>query len=479
MQRLLPDPMAPPRRRLVAALLALVACACAAREAEPPRFPKANLLLVSLDTLRADHVGCYGAGRARTPHLDRLAAEGVRFAQAIAATNHTAPSHATMLTGTSPAVHGLVNSETGRPRKIPRSIPTLAERLRKEGYATAADTGAGYVRKEFDFDRGFDTFHAEFTGIVPKVEKALRWFDQLAPDRPGFYFLHTYQVHAPYLPPEDDLERLCAAHGGSVLPERLRRIFALPLEQRLPKGHGMLLADAQDLSETDVECLRALYRETVEVADRELGRILDGLRERGRLERTLVVVTSDHGEEFGEHGGFQHESVFEEILHVPLIVRFPGGAHAGSVVEAGFGAVRLLPTILDWLALPEPTGIDGASGAAWVVAEPSRETVVFANLDKKRKLLLSVARTRFLKVLRGRSAENGFRPLRAFDLAADPREVSPRDPEALPGASDLVEAIRAQERIWTVFQELHAGSAAEGELTEELAAELEALGYLK
>ena len=285
----------------------MVAAACATGPSTPPPAPPSNLLLITLDTVRADRLGAYGAAGAATPALDGMARAGVRFEQAIAAAPLTLPSHATILTGLPPTRHGLRHNGAGR---LADPIDTLAERLRAAGYDTAAFVGAFVLDRRFGLDQGFALYDDEIPrgATAPHleaerpasavVERALGWLAERE-GRPFFAWVHLYDPHAPYAPPE-------------------------PFRSRFP---------AQP------------YEGEIAAVDAQVGRLLAEIESRGWSDRTLVAVAGDHGESLGEHGEATHGLLlYEATLRVPLLLR-GAGLPAGGVVRAPVGLTDLGPTL--------------------------------------------------------------------------------------------------------------------------------------
>ncbi|MCI0547395.1 MAG: sulfatase-like hydrolase/transferase, partial [Candidatus Rokubacteria bacterium] len=283
------------------------------------RLPAArgyDLLLVTLDTVRADRLGAYGSRSAETPSLDRLARQGLRFETAIAAAPLTLPSHATMLTGLLPPRHGLRNNGAGA---LPPGMETLAMRLSSAGYRTAAFVGAFVLDRRYGLDHGFEHYDdaierdpnaltsrvAERPGSVV-VERALSWIG--APDeRPFFAWVHLYDAHAPYDPPE-------------------------PFRSRHPASR---------------------YQGEIASVDAQVGRLLDLLEKTGRAGRTVVAVVADHGESLGEHGELTHGLlVYEPTLRVPFLLRAPGVVPAGRTVTEPVSLADLGPTLAGLLERP-------------------------------------------------------------------------------------------------------------------------------
>ncbi|MBL8694179.1 MAG: sulfatase [Planctomycetes bacterium] len=471
------------RSPLRLASLALLAAAAGAglwfamgRRANSPRFPGAHAILLSIDTLRRDALTSYGAPPSATPALARLAADGVVVEQAIAASNYTAPSHATMLTGASPRVHGVLNTHKSSPRPIPPELPTLADRLRAAGYATYGDSDRGYVSKAFGFDRGFDTWREEQTGLRPKIDGAIRFLESLPPGKPGFVFLHTYETHAPYLPTEEELDRLSARfRDAHIAPRVLRRI--LRNEEADAENHGDLFEDAFHFRPEDIAFLRAVYASKVREADAAVGALHAQLSERGLLDKTVWVVTSDHGEEFKEHGSWQHQTVFDPVARVPLLVRLPGALHAGSRRDVVFPAISLAPTLLDLLGIAPPENLEGYSLASDLAGSRGAPTDAAHCVNYHSEAWVGTAvRSPRSKVIAPAPGTSGAPE--AYDLAADPEE---KDPQKI-GSEDskrlMVELARTL-TLWEALRGRFNPPANTAPLDEQALEQLRGLGYGK
>jgi len=390
-----------------------------------------RVVLVTIDTLRADHVGCYGAEGAETPALDALAAEGVRFAHAISPAAITLPSHATLLSGRDPPQHGVRHNGFFR---LPADVPTLTEQLRGAGFATAAFVSAFVLDDRYGLDRGFDLYDANLgvsrtsggPGVVAErrgdhtVDAALAWLEE-APDR-FFLWVHLYDPHAEYEPPAPFADRFAGRP----------------------------------------------YDGEVAFADAQLGRLRAGIEAR-HPGGTLWWVTSDHGESLGEHGETTHSyGVYETTQHVPLIAAGPG-LPRGRVVEGLVALADVAPSALALAGLPP---LDGATGASVVAAargegELARRAAwletLATQLDMGWSPLLGV-RTAGHKYIRAPEPE-------LYDLAADPRELVNRAAEepALVAELDRLVEERAQGRPVVLNLQPDA----------EDRARLEALGYLR
>lgn len=361
-------------RSLLAPLAVLVA-ACGGAEAPQVR----HVLLITLDTTRADHLGCYGGARNETPALDALAREGVRFSDCTSAAATTLSSHTSLLTGTYPHRHGVVrNGFTVDPGNW-----LLAEVLRDAGFWCTAVLGSSALVERTGLSAGFHVYDDEFdVPISPGgadqeqrlagsvTDAVLAHVDEVLARDGGdearlFLFAHYFDPHAPYAPPPE----LAREQGASLsvgdfddiegaVRAQQKRFLGEELGQQAVISRGLPRRLAEPLSSTpstiDVE-LAKLYAAEVASMDREIGRLLLGLESRGLLADTLVVVTADHGETFWEHGNFWNHGLWvsQTDVHVPLIVRLPRGQSAGLEVSVPVSGVDVTPTILDVLGLLE------------------------------------------------------------------------------------------------------------------------------
>ena len=444
-----------------------------------PRAAGPSVLLVSLDTLRADFVGAYGSTRGLTPNLDRLAAEGLLCADASASSPYTLPSHATMLTGQQPSVHGV--TDHGRRLTSARSR-SLAEVLAEAGCATQAFTSGGFLNAEFGLTRGFDGFAvidplradepereaevdarhgARVAGVLTRLRAehgppALeRWLRAHADER-FFLFVHSYSVHD-YVAPA---ELLACAELGCTQPE-------VPLLAHTPEEAAAFTPEMR-------AHLVHRYEAALRHADRRVGELLALLDELGRSADTLVVVTSDHGEEFFERGFLQHGgTLHEEILRVPLLFRGPG--IAPGVLTRPAMLADLAPTILARLGLPafaQAQGVD-LLGPRWP------ERAVWAEVEDGFAWRYARRSEAGLKSVHGPERPGLIFPSPApwqhFDLARDPAERAPL-------ASDDPRLAAARQELERQREQLETLGAALGELgaatlDDATRAELDALGY--
>jgi arylsulfatase A-like enzyme/Tfp pilus assembly protein PilF len=303
-------------------------------------LPPPNVLLITIDTVRADHVGAYGATSGATPTLDRLAREGVRFADATSQAPLTGPAHAAILTGQYPARLG-VRDNASTP--IPPGTATLATLLKSRGYRTAGFVGAFILGPEYGFAQGFDAFDASFAkfsaGMKLQAQRragevtdaALKWLSSTQHPAPStqhwFAWIHYYDAHAPYEPPA-------------------------AFRTRFPASP---------------------YDGEVAYVDSNIAKVIAALEASGQLDRTLVVVVADHGEGLGDHGEQEHGLfLYESVLHVPWIMRLPAHVSAGTVVKTQVRAIDILPTIAAIAGAPSPK-VDGLNVMPFVGGTAPRD----------------------------------------------------------------------------------------------------------
>ena len=419
------------------------------RQADPAAW---NVVLLVLDTLRADRLGSYGHTRPTSPNLDALAARSFRFETAISQSSWTRPSHRSMFTGLYPLSQGGLSS------------PPIAEVLWRNGFRTQAITGGAQLRYRFGFSRGFES-HA-IDKWVRGVERVVDTFESDR-HRRHFVFLHSYEIHDPYVHTE-----LAAGMDPGRVGARFTR-------------RGLARLDGKP---TDAErrYIEALYDSGIRYADAQVGRLFGELERRGLLERTLLIVTSDHGEEFWEHGHWGHgRTMYDEQSRVPLILHVPEAMRAALGLGEGARTIRqqvrlvdLYPTLLDLLGIPLTHTVHGRSLRPTLHGQRLPAVDAFSESIYWGKTEVKALRSERYKYFRGLAKNPARDPVEGwealYDLAADPRE--------------LVDVRSSNERILVhmrslVDRILAAGTTA-GEdavpedMDAELKAELQALGYL-
>ena len=460
---------------------------------EPGIAVNADVLLVIIDTLRADGLSCYGNPRATSPNIDAFAALSARFDECLAQAPNTATSHATLFTGLHPWTHRVANLtslEDGTPG-LPPAFETLAERFQGAGYQTAAFTDGGPLGRTWNLTQGFEILEARYEGVQAKVDQVLAFLDARSDERPLFLLVHTYQVHLPYAPPGEWVERFAAGYEGP-LREALAEIRA----QRAAGGEiqpdgKLMLEDKGSFDERDWEHLRALYDAEIGYTDHELARLLDVTQGSGVLANAVVAITSDHGEEFREHGRVGHVQLYRETLRVPLILRLPDGLGRGRVVGEPTGLIDVFATLLEAAGIAPPAYVESRSLLPTLRGERVTERPLFAETTEH-----LYARGRSLEWRRSvRASGSSYLSTRAqpddptsettalFDLEQDPLEERDRLGPSADARSEalarevarlLAEHLLAQEALRV---ELGRSAAYVVPADDELARELRALGY--
>jgi len=419
---------APRGHRLWACLFAMgvllgPGCRGAARPA--PRRP--NVLLVVIDTLRADRLHCYGARRRTSPHLDALASQGVLFEGAYSAAPWTLPAVASLLTSTYPSRHG-VRDSAGVESRLSDDLTTLPEVLQQAGYDTRGFSSHPWISPQFGFGQGFadgafrllregDTDSPKDDGAVTR--HVVRWLrsgpraDASRADRQFFLYVHYMGPHTPYAPRRRDIEALLGR-----LPDRppfSAWLAGLPAERyynELRRG-----AVAGRLTAADREYQLDLYDTEVSNVDRHLGRVLATLAEAGLDDDTLVVVTADHGEAFLEHRSMGHaDHLYRELLHVPWVMRWPGQSWPARVREP-VHQVDLMPTILDIVGVRPPAALQGVSRLSPRSVEPDAGFAEASQPDPGRQMKLMRGRYSYIADLRDEARDE------LYDVWRDPGET--------------------------------------------------------
>jgi arylsulfatase A-like enzyme len=492
------------RARTSFVFLVALAAGCANELGPSPR----GVLLVSIDSLRADHLSCYGYRSATNPGLDTspvidrmLAASGARFTQAVSTTSWTLPSHMSMLTGLPAELHGV--RELGLVLDDDKTL--LAEVFRSAGWRTGGFWSGPNVHPFFGFGRGFEAYVDCSTSTVSDPEalfaigpgltaeeidaksadlKSLHgsshvgqtgprlvaafdtWFDEIGDDERFFAFVHMWDVHYDYEPPPE-FDRFDPSYAG--------RDNGVGVTERYP--------GTKPPAPRDLEHIIALYDGEILFTDHNVGRLLERLQRAGRLDDTLVVLTSDHGEEFREHGMFGHgNTLYEESVRVPLILRYPERVPAGTTVDATASLVDVAPTILELCDLPAPDGMWGRSllpalgGDLAQRPAPMERTWMRPAPDTDEGFTVQSIRgvhSGTHKLVRETDRDGGR--VYFFDLEADPTERSPIVTGQLgKGDARVVEA-RA---LWRDLDRRAAQLDAPGAMPEDLEQGLGAAGYL-
>ncbi len=484
---------------MLRALLVLASCfAFACSSGEPGSDAPPYVVLISIDTLRADALGTYGQTRATSPFFDSLAAQSIVFTHAYAQAGQTAASHMTLFTSLYPSVHRvsnyhvdekLANSNGIVHFRVDPKVTTLAQSMKRAGYATAAFTGGGNLNHETGFDQGFDVFDADpsngMNGFQQPfdVSRASQWIDANKSGR-FFLFLHTYMPHGPYLPPAPWNTAFDPDYVGKMYTDRASYFAQKSLGAAALEKSYWDRFDAKD--PRDLRHLLALYHGGVRAADDALAKMIDALKQSGVWDKALVLVVSDHGEEFLEHGQVQHPGeLYRELVHVPFLLHLPTGE--AKRIDAPVRLIDVLPTLCEFVGAPVPKEAQGASLVPLIRGTRSDRPVisetVFSWLAAKDQPLRP---NEFLRTLRAgewmylviTGADRRVEEL--YKVSDDPNET--KNLIADPNAREVLERLRRAmadhdrecERLAGSFQVTNAG-----DLSEKTRRQLESLGYAK
>lgn len=421
--------------------------------ASPPASPnkaraRPNVVVYLVDTLRADHLGCYGYPKPVSPHLDRFAEGATLFETAIAQAPWTRPSVTSVLTGLGPLEHGVRTLED----RLPDAAETLPERLRAAGYRTAAFSTNWHVSVETGLGQGFDdfVFFPQDPDSAAVNRRVLAWLDAHQGAEPFFLYIHALDPHAPYTPPPDLRRRFApAARPQAGTTESLKRIYAVRGKRR-----------AERIAE-----VAPLYDAEIAANDRSFGALLAALKERKLFEESLIVFVSDHGEALGEHQDFGHaRSLYADQLDVPLVVKLPFQKR-GERVSRLAQHVDLLPTVLAAAGLPPASGLPGEDlfGPA-----RQREPAAFSHLSYSGREGMSVVFDGW-KRIEPWSRKLGERP-ELYREGDERRDLAAENPVRNGFLGSLLRAEKLRGR--------HGLRPEEAGMDEETRRGLEALGYL-
>ena len=465
------------QRRAAALALLLAAALQACGGGEPGFAPPRNVLLISLDTLRADRCGFLGCERPTTPFLDELAARGVVFERHMANSNNTLISHASILTGLVAPFHRTYDYRTpGQQSALAPAIQTVAEAFRAGGFATVAYTAhPAWLGDAFGLQQGFQELRSDWADAPTINKRFLGWLGRRKDEAPFFAFLHYYDAHSE-IGAVDARARL----PYDATPELVERFAGAPPEGFTGCAHGrpgacaseylqLVSAGDEPMPPEHLRYIRDLYDAGIAKLDGHLRELFDELGRRGVLDDTLVVVTSDHGEEFLEHGQMLHYQYFDEIMHVPLLVVLPGEGAPARRVRGVTRSIDVAPTLLELAGLP-PIG-HGSSLVPSIArgADPEDDEVLFNRA-----------------VLRASDARSTFKYCDAegrrtfHDLDADPREQRDllEDGAFAGGDPERLERIQARVERWRRDAELFTRRLGERTGPDQAAGDLEALKRL-
>ncbi|MFQ5806440.1 MAG: sulfatase [Phycisphaerae bacterium] len=442
-----------------------------------------NVVLISVDTLRRDHLGCYGYDRNTSPHIDQLAEEGALFENMISSTSWTLPAHAATFTGLADSVHGALDTDT----KLADDRVTLAERLKGVGYATVGFFSGPTLYPAFGLGQGFDTYvdctsypelsaaSAKTPGIEiggplqmasmadvtsPRIYAAVRSWLMHNPARPFFMFIHMWDVHFDFIPPPPYDQRFDPDYDGTVTGKNF--IFDDSINAQMPRR--------------DLEHIIALYDGEIAWTDEHIGKILAELDALGLRDSMIVMLLADHGTEFFEHNAKGHrQTLFDEVIRIPLLIRYPGHIPAGRRITEQVRMIDVLPTLLELVGMSAPADVMGQSLAPLLSGgKLQHDTLAISELFTLGRTFRSFRRLD-RKIIRHELSKATV----IYNLRADPGEQRP-----LQDANNLlVQAALRDARLgdkWLAdFRSTWPVSTSSPELPEKVRRRLESFGYLE
>ena len=418
------------------------------------RSKRPNIILISIDALRADHLSCYGYHRNTSPNIDKLASQGVLFKNAFSQATWTLPSHISIFLSQYPWTHKVV----GPGKRIGKSSVTLAEILKNQNYITAGFVGAPFISLTYGFDQGFDfLFDRPKTWHTIKFHKdnLFRWLEKVK-DKKFFLFLHTYDVHSPYDPP---------------MPYRALYIGDYSDQRCLNKLVDYELT-ALNLSPEEINYMIALYDAGINYVDDEIGELVKKLKKLNIFNNSIIIITADHGERLGERGRIGHGGEASRIVtHVPLIMKVPEIGQ-GKVIEEIVESIDIMPMILDILHISPPEGMQGKSILPLIKGSGTEANFVAYTSDGGKKANLS----RAIRTEEWTYIMNQDGPDELYDRINDPKEQKNIIEKRPFIAQKLKEEL---EDFIALTSEGKPQVAEEVHIDEELKEQLKSLGYLQ
>ncbi len=439
-----------------------------------------NIILISIDTLRADHLGCYGYDRETSPNIDSLATDSTLFANVYASSPWTLPSHVAMLT----SLHGYHHQVYNDDEKMDPTLITLADLLRQNHYFCSAFVGGGFVSAVYGFSKGFDTYSEGAGGVFSQrsaeilYENVSEWLDQNAKDKNFFLFLHTYQPHDPYACPEPYKDMFISEDA------KWRHINLLGYLDGKPNIF-------KKLTEAEQQNAISLYDAEIRYTDEKLiGPLIQKLKDAGLYDKTLIVFTSDHGEEFYDHSSWGHgHQLYDESLKVPLIIKFPESEHRGIRSDTIVSLVDVMPTVLEQTGIDyQRLSLDGQSLIPVLEGKDKEDRIFLAdigdnvlnshipqkiatNRNSEKFILNKPFSEEDLAFFLHPPPETG--PVELFDLVDDPGE---KKNHAHSQATLVNQLIRFIDNLYTNATKR---KSLRPEIDEALKEQLRALGYIK
>jgi arylsulfatase A-like enzyme len=436
-----------------------------------PSPEKLKIILVSIDTLRADHLGSYGYSRHTSPNLDELAKDSVLFKNVYAQSPWTLPSHVSILYSLNSASHQVYFKD----QKIDDSLPSVSSYLRKSGFLTYAFTGGGFVSGIYGFSKGYDWYDEPVKGKHGQLrpDESCELFKYTADwikknkDKQFFLFLHTFQTHGPYD---------CPPPWNEAFLDKTAKWKRFALRIYLEK-----MGYSHPFKPEEIRNIMGLYDGEIKYTDEALIKpLISFLKELEIYDHTLLIITSDHGEEFADHGGWEHgHALYDELIRVPLIIKFPGSQFKGKRINTICRTIDIMPTLLEFTSTEfKKNQLDGKSLRDLILEKERNDRIFISDLAHKNLLdpcpAMMATNDNKLKLILDK-ASKGTKGLELYDLSKDPNETKNILQKELKSARALLEFIndyysekfRIQRKIEKVY------------LDKELKEKLKALGYIK
>jgi arylsulfatase A-like enzyme len=431
-----------------------------------------NVILISIDSLRPDHLHCYGYPKETSPHIDQFASEGALFENVISSSPWMLPAHACLFTGLVDSVHGCVDSD----RRLHDDHYTLAERLKDTGYATVGFFSGPYLHPVFGLNQGFDGYvdcmfypqrgdraaaaseaAVERDITSPKVLQEVQGWLTKNTFRPFFMFVHMWDVHFDYIPPAPYDTMFDPDYTGDITGEQFLRNPDIN----------------KDMPKRDLEHLIALYDGEIAQTDEHLGRILETLKSLELLDSSIILLTADHGTAFFEHGKKGHRNeLFDEVIRIPLIIRYPALIPAGARYDQQVRMIDVLPTVLDLLGMPPPKTMGQSLAPVFMGGATQRDEPAISELLTRKRKLRSFRRPDRKRIWYIAANAGAI-----YDLQADPGESTPvQDRDAFAVKATNVDAHWSREFL-KAFRQRHPQSPRISGLPAQLREKLASLGY--
>ena len=453
------------------------------KENSPPR---PNIILIVADTLRSDHLGCYGYPKNVTPHLDEFSKDSLVFENAYAPIPSTLPSHASIMTGLYPDVHQMFdeanNLDAGVYKEISPRFSTIAEKLKEIGYKNIGIVSSLWLSDRFGFGRKFDYYKrvdGTFTPSVKINKKAFKWLEGVREEKfpKLFMFLHYYDPHSdpyikgknelPYYSPSSYFEQFCDGEADILKIQNKVNSYATSF---LVYSN----VSKMQIEDTQLESIISFYDAGIAFFDYQIGELFSELKEMGLYDQSLIIFTSDHGEEFREHGEFIHNQVYEENIHVPLMIKFPGGRFSDKKIKSPVELIDIKPTILNYLQVPVSSHVQGKSLLSLIDQDSEAANMaVCRQKSQEGDRIYSLREGKFKLIYNYSTMKSEL-----YDLDADPLEKS--------DIADFnkAEVIRLQNKLKNIVENNMDLSNIPSEVTKDIILnhdeirKLKTLGYL-